>query len=184
MIKTDGLKHALSPSHFKKIMSYIPFDQLPDSSRLWIFAADHTLSEAEAEMLTHEMQSFCNSWLAHNTPVTGSCKMMYDQFLLVAADDSTFPTGCSTDEMFRRVRILGETYGVEFFGMQRVQYRENGSIISINRNDFGEIAKSGKISGNVIVFDNTLTTLGDFRSGKWELPAKNSWHARAFNFQK
>jgi hypothetical protein len=163
-------------------MSYIPFDQLPDSSRLWIFAADHTLSEAEADMLLREMQSFCNSWLAHNEPVTGSCKIMYDRFLLVAADDSTFPTGCSTDEMFRRVRILGETYGVEFFGMPRVQYRANGSIHSVNRNEFNEIAKN--ISGDMIVFDNTLTTLAEFREGKWELYAKNSWHAKAFEFQK
>src|ERR1041384_7811313 len=106
---------------FNVPMSYIPFDLLPDSSRLWIFAADHALSDAESEMLEREMQSFSGSWLAHNEPVTGSAKMMYNQFLLVAADESTFPSGCSTDEMFRRVRILGETYGVEFFGSPRVQ---------------------------------------------------------------
>ena len=129
------------------------------------------------------MQSFCNSWLAHQQPVTGSCKMIYDQFLLVAADEATFPSGCSTDEMMRRVRMLGETYSVEFFGMPRVQYRENGSIISIKRNEFGKITMNGKISSDAIVFDNTLTTLGEFRNGKWELPARDSWHARAFDFQ-
>ena len=163
-------------------MSYIPFDQLPDSSRLWIFAADHELNEAESDMLNREMQAFCNSWQAHGSPVTGSCKMMYDEFLLVAADDTTFPSGCSTDEMFRKVRMLGETYGVEFFGMPQVQYRVNGSIHSVNRNEFSEIAKN--ISGELVVFDNTLTTLAEFREGKWELAAKNSWHAKAFDFQK
>ena len=163
-------------------MSYIPFELLPDSSRLWIFAADHALSDGEAQMLKSEMLAFCNSWLAHNNPVTGSSKMMYDQFLLVAADDATFPSGCSTDEMFRRVRMLGETYGVEFFGMPRVQYRMNGSIFTKSRNEFGDMAKN--ISGDEIVFDNTLTTLAEFRGGKWELPAKNSWHAKAFAFQE
>src|SRR5437016_5155211 len=123
-------------------MSYIPFDQLPDSSRLWIFAADRALSDSEADMLTREMQTFCSSWLAHGESVTGSAKMMYNQFLLVAADEATFPSGCSTDEMFRRVRMLGETYGVEFFGMPKVQYRENGSIVSIPRNEFAEKAKT------------------------------------------
>ena len=133
-------------------------------------------------MLTKEMQSFCNSWLAHDTPVTGSAMMMHNQFLFVAADDRTFPSGCSTDEMFRRVRILGETYGIEFFGMPRVQYRSNGSIVTTSRTDFVDIAKN--ISADHIVFDNTLTTLADLRQGKWELPAKNSWHAKAFEFQK
>jgi hypothetical protein len=163
-------------------MSYIPFELLPDSSRLWIFAADHALSDGEAQMLTSEMLAFCNSWLAHNEPVTGSCQMMYDQFLLVAADDKTFPSGCSTDEMFRRVRILGETYGVEFFGAPRVQYKTIGAIHSVGRFEFGDIAKN--ISGDIIVFDNTITTLGELRQGKWEVAAKNSWHAKAFEFQK
>jgi hypothetical protein len=162
-------------------MSYIPFDILPDSSRLWIFAADHSLTEAESEMLEREMQGFCASWLAHQSPVTGSAKMMYDQFLLIAADERTFPTGCSTDEMFRRVRVLGETYGVEFFGMPKVQYRENGNIRSIPRFDFDAVAKN--IPGDITVFDNTLTSLKEFREGKWEVPAKNSWHAKAFEFQ-
>ncbi len=164
-------------------MSYIPFEKLPDSSRLWIFAADHKLSDAEADMLNSEMLSFCNSWVAHGAPVIGSCKMMYDQFLLVAADEAASPSGCSTDEMMRRVRMLGETYGVDFFGMPRVQYRENGSIHSINRNDFGEIAKSGAVTTATKVFDNTLTSLKEFREGKWELEAKDAWHARAFDFQ-
>ena len=162
-------------------MSYIPFDKLPDSSRLWIFAAGHALSEAESESLEREMNAFCHTWVAHNEPVTGSAKMMYNQFLFVAADERTFPTGCSTDEMFRRVRMLGETYGVEFFGMPRVQYRDNGSIKSMGRFEFGDIAKN--ISGDVTVFDNTLTSLKEFREGKWELPAKKTWHAKAFEFQ-
>ncbi len=110
--------------------------------------------------------------------------MMHNQFLLVAADESTFPSGCSTDEMMRRVRMLSETYGVEFFGMPRVQYRENGSIHSILREDFSEIAKSGSVTSATKVFDNTLTSLKEFREGKWELMAKDSWHARAFDFVK
>lgn len=164
-------------------MSYIPFDKLPDSSRLWIFAANRQLSEAEADMLLREMQSFCNSWVAHEAPVTGSAEMMYNQFLLVAADEATFPTGCSTDEMVRRVRSLGETYDAGFFGMPKVQYLASGAVLSVNRTDFGDLAKSGEASDETIVFDNTLTTLSEFRKGKWEIPAKDSWHARAFEFR-
>ena len=123
-------------------MSYIPFDTLPDSSRLWIFASDRKLSVAETDMLLREMQSFCNSWLAHQQPVTGSCKMMYDQFLFIAADEAASPSGCSTDEMMRRVRMLGETHGVEFFGMPRVQYRDNGTIKTTSRIEFDSLAKN------------------------------------------
>jgi hypothetical protein len=165
-------------------MSYVPFESLPDSSRLWIFAADRALTDSETDMLLREMQAFCNSCLAHQQQMTGSCKMIYNQFLLTAADEATFPSGCSTDEMMRRVRMLGETYGVEFFGMPRVQYRDNGIVHSVNRVIFGEMVKKGDISANTTVFDNTLISLAEFRKGMWELPAINSWHARAFDFVK
>jgi hypothetical protein len=164
-------------------MSYVPFDVLPDHSKLWIFAADRPLSDAEAMALVNEMQGFVQTWLAHGMPVTGSCQMKYNQFLFIAADESSLPSGCSTDEMTRRVRLLGETYGVEFLGMPRVQYRTNGSVNTVSRIDFGELAKQGTVDSSTIVFDNALTAVADLRNGKWELPAKSSWHAKAFEFQ-
>ncbi len=164
-------------------MSYIPFDRLPDHSRLWIFAADRALSEAEAAALINELQGFVQTWLAHGMPVTGSCQMNYGQFLFIAADESTLPTGCSTDEMTRRVRMLGETYGVEFLGMPKVYYRKGDAIQTIGRFEFGDLAKTGEVGRTTTVFDNTLTKLADLRGGKWEVPAAESWHAKAFEFQ-
>ena len=165
-------------------MSYTRFELLPDSSRLWIFAADRPLSDAEAQMLVSEMQGFVQTWLAHGMPVTGSCEMKYNQFLLIAADESSLPSGCSTDEMTRRVRVLGESYGVEFLGMPKVQYRRNGTIETTSRMDFSELAKNNTVDSSTIVFDNTLTLLADLRNGKWETEAKTSWHSKAFEFQK
>ncbi|HET9137602.1 MAG TPA: hypothetical protein VFO76_13295 [Candidatus Kapabacteria bacterium] len=164
-------------------MSYVPFDVLPDHSRLWIFAADKPISDAEVLALTAEMQGFVQTWLAHGMPVTGSCMMKYNQFLFIAADESSLPTGCSTDEMTRRVRVLGESYGIEFLGMPRVQYRTNETISTVGRMDFAELAKQGSVDTSTVVFDNTITALADLRSGKWETPAKNSWHSKAFEFQ-
>lgn len=165
-------------------MSYIPFELLPEYSRLWIFAADRQLSDAEAEMLVREMQAFVQTWLAHGTPVTGSCTMKYSQFLMIAADESSLPSGCSTDEMTRRVRMLGETYGVEFLGMPRVQYRLDDKLLTLPRMEFGELAKTGSVDSDTIVFDNTLTTIAELKAGKWETTAKASWHSQAFDFAK
>ena len=33
---------------------------------------------------------------------------------------------------------------------------------------------------DTIVFDNTITRVGDVRSGRWERPAADAWHGRAF----
>ncbi len=155
---------------------------MPDGARLWVFAADRELSGAEADMLQREMQAFVTTWTAHGLAVTGSCMMKYNRFLFIAADESRLPTGCSTDEMTRRVRILGESYGVEFLGMPRVQYRKGDAIESVLRSDFDSLAKDGTVGSDTIVFNNTVTALGEYRSGKWELPAASSWHKQAFTF--
>jgi hypothetical protein len=163
-------------------MSYIPFDTMPERAKLWIFAADRRLSAAEADALIHEMQSFVHAWLAHGHPVTGSCELKYGQFLFITADEASLPSGCATDEMMRRVRMLGESFGVEFLGMPRVQYRVGDSINTTSRSDFAELAKNGGVESSTVVFDNTVPTMADLRAGKWELPAKASWHAKAFEF--
>ena len=159
-------------------MSYIPFDKLSDPTRLWIFAANREVSAAEGQLLLAEMQAFVNSWTAHNAELAASCDLRLGRFLFVAVDEAaTSASGCSIDEMMRRVRMISETYGIEFFGMPRVQYRDSsGSVCSILRSEFAEQASRGDFNANTIVFDNTISTLGELTNGKWELPAKESWH--------
>lgn len=163
-------------------MSYIPFDRITETARLWVFASEREISAAEGQLLLAEMQAFVNSWTAHNTELAASCDLKFGRFLFVAVNEATTSaSGCSIDEMMRRVRLIGETYGIEFFGMPRVQYRDaSGSIHSILRSEFADKATKGDFTVNTIVFDNTITTLAELTSGKWELPAKESWHGRTF----
>jgi hypothetical protein len=42
------------------------------------------------------------------------------------------------------------------------------------------MAEQGDVTPRTVVFDNTVETVGALREGKWETPATNSWHGRAF----
>lgn len=154
-------------------MSYIPFTQLPPHARLWIFAADRDLSEADGMQLQAEASAFVDQWTAHNQALTASSDLRYDRFLMIAVDETAAgASGCSIDELYRRVRMLGETYGVNFMNNMTVHFRDAaGNIISSSRADFGTQASSDST-----VFDNSITSIEALRSGKWELPAKQSWH--------
>jgi hypothetical protein len=156
----------------------IPFDQLPSQARLWVFAADRNLSEAEAMQLLAETSAFLERWTAHNVALTAACKLAYDRFLMIAVDEATAgASGCSIDELYRRVRMLGETFGVNFMNNLSVYYRDAaGKITATTRGEFSDLAASGKISEDTTVFDNSITSIEALRSGKWELPAKDSWH--------
>jgi hypothetical protein len=90
---------------------------------------------------------------------------------MIAVDErAAGASGCSIDELYRRIRILGETFGVNFMNNMMVFFRDDqGNITSASREAFSE-----KASPTTTVFDNSITSVADLRN--WELPASDSWH--------
>lgn len=155
----------------------VNINTLPDHSRVWIFPASRKLSETEAGELITIVDSYLTSWEAHHVPVEASQEFRYNQFLIIAANpDVTAPSGCSIDDMTRAIKSLGQKFNIDFFGAMKIFYRESEEIIMVTRAEFKSLAASGAVDSETKVFDNSLTQLADLRSGKWELPAAESWH--------
>lgn len=151
---------------------------LPDHSRIWIFPANRALSNAESAELLSTLDTYLANWEAHHVPVQASLELRYSQFLVIAANpDVTAPSGCSIDDMTRAIKSLGAKFGVDFFGAMKVFYREGENIRMVTRGEFRQIAESGEVDAETLVFDHTLTTLGDLREGKWEVPVAASWQS-------
>src|SRR5690348_17553584 len=88
-------------------MPMIPFDQLPDDSRAWVFGADRTLNEQQSQQLLEEVDRFLPTWTAHGAPLTVGRDWRYGRFLTVAVDQSTAgASGCSIDGLFRTLKSL------------------------------------------------------------------------------
>lgn len=163
-------------------MPVVPFDQLPGESRLWIFAAERPLSSSEADSLLAVVDQFLSHWKAHGVPLTVARDWRYDRFLLVGVDEgSAGASGCSIDAMVRQLEQLESALGVSLLDHGPVLFRRGNAIERLPRPAFAELARQGAVSSQTIVFDNTLTRVGEVREGKWETPARASWHARAFN---
>jgi hypothetical protein len=159
----------------------IPFSQLPDNGRLWIFAADRILTGKEQEILETELPQFLAQWAAHGEAVDAAYELRHSQFLFIGASDTAAnPSGCSIDTMTRFVRSLGERFGVNFMSSPLVFYRDNGSVKTVDRPTFKDLVLNGRVNRNTLVINNMLTTVGDVRAGRWEVPARDSWHAQAF----
>ena len=107
--------------------------------------------------------------------------LRYDQFNFVAVDErAAGASGCSIDALVRRMKGLQAELGVELVNHAPVLYRDGADIARVSRERFADLVESGSISQETVVFDNTVTTVGAVRDGRWELPAANSWHGRAF----
>ena len=163
-------------------MPAVPFDRLPDDARLWVFAAARPLSAAQQEQLLAEVDAFLHRWAAHGAPVVGGRELREGRFLLVGADErATGVSGCSIDTLYRALGGLEAATGVPMRDASLVFYRDAaGEIQAEPRAAFRERARAGGVDGETPVFDNTVGSVGDLRAGRWELPLRESWHARAF----
>lgn len=151
---------------------------LPDHSRIWIFPANRSLSPAESTELLSTLDTYLANWEAHHVPVEASRELHFNQFLIIAANpDVTAPSGCSIDDMTRAIKALGAKFGVDFFGAMKVFYRDGEDIRMVTRGEFKQLAESGAVNVETLVFDHTLTSLGDLRAGKWEAPVAASWQS-------
>ncbi len=157
------------------------FDKLPEDARVWIFAAERPLSQTEQDQLLTEVDRFINQWGAHDAPLTAGRELRYDRFLFVAVDQRQVgPSGCSIDALVRQMKSLEQDIGIELVNHSPVVFRQGEEIKRVPREEFAALASSGDVGPDTTVFDNTLTTLGDVRAGRWETLVANSWHARAF----
>ncbi|MGE0160778.1 MAG: hypothetical protein AB7T31_15350 [Gemmatimonadales bacterium] len=162
-------------------MPRIPFDQLPDHGRLWVFPASRDLTDAEAGVCVAAVDDFLATWSAHGAPLRSGRELVEHRFLLVGVDvDAEAPSGCSIDALVHRLRALGESLDVVLIDHASVWFRDQGRVRSLSRPAFRALAAEGEIAPDVGVFDTTLTRIGDFRSGGLERPATDTWHGKAF----
>ncbi|MBI4230034.1 MAG: hypothetical protein HY608_04280 [Planctomycetes bacterium] len=154
---------------------------LPDAARLWCFHAPRALREEEVQALRQGVDMFLERWTSHGQPVRAAFEVLHGQFLLVGADEEVAPvSGCAQDALVHAVEGIQQHMGVTLVDSPPVCYRERGEIRCVDREAFAALAGERKVTGQTVVFDQTLQSVGDARAGRWETPASRAWHVRAF----
>jgi len=163
-------------------MPKLPFDSLPDSSRLWIFPADRPLSGAEQEVFMHSAEEGLDDWSAHGSPVTWGCRIERGQVLVIGVDETrTALTGCSIDGAIRQIRDLESRFKTSLLDHGRVFFRDGERMRAVSRPEFKKLVAQGAIQEDTLVYNNVIATVGELRHGGWEIPYRSSWHSEAFS---
>ncbi|MCH1570013.1 MAG: hypothetical protein L7S64_01610 [Longimicrobiales bacterium] len=162
-------------------MPKIPFHELPNHGRLWVFPLSRSLTVAERATVLGEVDGFLAEWAAHGMPLESGCELRDDRFLLIGVDeDAEAPSGCSIDALVNRLRGLGQELGVSFIDHASVWYRAPDGVRTTSRPDFKALAAQGVVTKETHVFDTSLTRIAELRAGALERPASATWHGRAF----
>ena len=164
-------------------MAVVTFNELPDTASLYIFGVVEPFNTKQLSLLHDHMSRFSEQWAAHKKEVTAGWDMRYERFILIGVDENvTELSGCSKDSMANALRqYSSESGAVVSTGSSQIFYRnELNEIQCVSRDEFKSLANGSIIDEDTIVFDLTIQTISEFRQGKWELPVKEAWYARAF----
>jgi hypothetical protein len=157
-------------------MPIVPFESLPDSSRIWIFGSDRPVTGAAAEQLLGAVDKFLDAWRAHGDPLRCGRLWADNRFLVIGVDQSTAnASGCSIDGLFRVLQQLEREIGAQLVGGGRVYYRDHGGAAQcVSRADLDNLVSRGEVGPDTVVFDTSITDLGEWRA-RFEQPARKTW---------
>ena len=159
---------------------YVPFENLPEEARVWIYQSDRKFSEEELAELGAALQTFIEGWAAHGTGLEASYQIKYDRFIILAVNqESQSATGCSIDASVHFIQELEKKYNVSLLDKMNVTFKTGEHIAHKPLKDFKRMAKEKAVSANTIVFNNLVNTIGELQDF-WEVPASESWHSRFF----
>lgn len=159
----------------------VDFEKLPDNARLWAFASDKELDQDEQTRIREFVSEFLDGWAAHGAALTAGFDLLRNRFLLVGVNqDDTAPSGCSIDAMTRFLRQVREQSGLDFLDAPHCAFLSEGNVQAVDRATFRRYAEEGTVDSDTIVFDLTVPTVGDVRTGKFETAAAGTWYGKAF----
>ena len=157
------------------------FNELPETSRVWIYQANRSFNEEEILAIDERLRVFITQWTAHGAGLLASFEIKYKRFIVIALNqDLNAASGCSIDASVHFIQQLEQDYGVDLLDKMNVSFKQGDYVVYKPLLEFKKMVKDRAVSKETIVFNNLVTNIEEYKQF-WEVPAKDSWHARFMN---
>nr|WP_294907549.1 hypothetical protein [uncultured Lacibacter sp.] len=161
----------------------LPADFAPDS-RVWIYQSSRMFSMGEALQIEDLLNHFVANWKSHGSPVKGFGTLFFGQFIILMADEqATGVSGCSTDSSVRLIKEIEQLYNVSLFDRQNLAFVRDQKVQLLPLSQLQYAVENGFIQADTPYFNNLVQTKTELVEN-WIIPVKNSWLASRINLQK
>ena len=154
---------------------YLPFDQLPDSSRVWVYVSVRKFTADEQALIQSALKDFCGEWATHGNGMPTSFEILHEQLLVLAVDESQLgASGCSIDSSVRTLRNLEQHLGVNLVDQGKLTLRnQSGQLQVLPALGIKSRISNGEITSDLEVIHPQVQTKADL-ADLW-LPLSKSW---------
>lgn len=154
-------------------------NQLPQNSKIWIYASDRLFTQQEVIFLEKELAEFTVSWAAHSVQLKAFYFILHQRFIILAVDNSLAEaSGCSIDTSVRVLKKLEQTLECSLFDRMTVYYQsKDGSTEGLGFADLKSAYNAGALTDETLIYDVSISSAAGFQYG-WPLPLKHSAYYR------
>lgn len=159
---------------------YLPFDQLPGSSRVWVYVSSRKFTADEQALIQSSLKDFCGEWGTHGQVMPTSFAILHEQLIVLAVDESQLgASGCSIDSSVRALRNLEQHLGVNLVDQGKLTLRDQaGQLKVLPALGIKSRISSGEITPDLEVIQPQIHSKADL-SDLW-LPLSKSWLSTYF----
>ena len=129
------------------------------------------------------MNHFVENWKSHDTPVKGFGTMFFGQFIVLMADEqATGVSGCSTDSSVRLIKEIEQLYKVSMFDRQNLAFVRKDKIELLPLGQLQYAVDNGFLQADTIYINNLVQTKEELEQN-WLIPVKESWLAKRIKLE-
>lgn len=151
-------------------------------SRIWVYQSSRLFSLGEALEIEASLNQFTEKWLSHGAPVKGAAYLFFGQFIVLMADEqATGVSGCSTDSSVRLIKELEQQYRVNLFDRTSLAFVVKDKVQLLPLSQLQYAADNGFIQADTLYFNNLVQTKKELEEN-WIIPVKDSWLAKRVSF--
>lgn len=158
----------------KNWQSCLPEGFSPET-RVWIYQINRPFTGEEEGAIREQLQGFYTGWLSHDRPVKGWATVLFDQFILIMADDTMDRLcGSAVDNSIRLIKDLEHQYHISLLDRMLLAFWINNKIETIPINQVNQAVENGRITGETLFFNNAVSTKAELENN-WIIPLNSSY---------
>lgn len=141
----------------------IPFEQMPATAKLWIYASNRKLNAAEQETILAKGAQFVTGWTAHQQQLKAAFTILHDVFLVVAVDENyNEVSGCGIDKSVHFMQEIDREFNINLFNRLQIELFIGNELLLTNKQELSVMLQQGKVNEQTLVFNKTVTDKDSF----------------------
>jgi hypothetical protein len=157
---------------------FVSFDSLPSNAKVWILQANRPFTTDQLNIVHERLRLFTEEWSVHGSPLPASYLVRFDQFIILAADETEqSASGCSIDSSVRVLKSLEQSFGIQLFDRNRVAFKTQDGVALIPLQELKQKFQDGILNRDTLTFNNLVDTRASFEKN-WLVPAGDTWLQR------